>query len=666
MQASNKTTGTRRGFPLTTLFFCAFVVAIALGIRSMGAVSANPMTWWNALVRPDPTQMADLLLHYSVFPRFVVTLLVGSGLTIAAILFQIVLRNPIADSTTLGISAGAFLALSMANIWAPVFVDASRTLVAALGGLIAGAAVLALAWRSRLSPQTILLSGLLVNLYAGAVNTLLIMYHGGLIQLFIWGSGSLAMQDWSAVTLLLPNVAGVAVAALLFARPLSILTVSDEAARNLGVSPTSLRLICMIIGIWITAVCVSTVGIIGFVGLAAPELVRRYGFSSVKDQLLLAPPLGALLLWDADGLFQMVPTPSEISAGAAMAFVGAPLLLLISARSSHSNQVPAIEGGTKFIGMRGLWWIIILAAALVLASGSLFLGRGFDGWNIGGLSTLDATLHWRGPRLIVAVAAGMMLAISGVIVQRLTANPMASPELLGVTSGSAFAIVMVAIFFPAAPHWVHLCAAALGSFAVLLLMLLFSRKSGFAPDRIFVIGISLATFFSAVITVLLSTGDPRMYGLIGLLSGSTYMATPLDASIAVAAAILALIFVPFFCRWLDMMPLGRDFTRSLGLGSVRPNVTLLVFSSILVAVSVLAAGPLSFVGLIAPHMAKMSGARRTSTQIFAACLFAVALMTISDFVGRVAFVPRQLPVGLVATLIGMPYILWLICSPARA
>lgn len=636
-------------------------LAIVLTLRSAIAV-LPPGEWWQALSNPDTADMGDLLLHYSVAPRFFASLLVGAGLTVAAILFQSVLRNPAAESSTLGISAGAFLSLAVCGVFMPAVLDGHRTLAAGLGGAAAGALVLGLSWRSRFDPKVLLLCGLLVNLYAGALNTLLILSNGGLIHLFIWESGSLSMQDWGVVTMLVPNVLACWIIAMFLCRPLSVLGLSDEAAGSLGLSPKLLRWLAMILGTWLTAVCVAGVGVIGFIGLAAPEIVRQLGATKIRSQLLAAPVLGGCLLCSADAFFHWIPTPAEIPAGAAVALLGAPLLLWISSRREMqaSRTIELSESlRRRSVSLKPATAVLFASFVLVLIALSIFVGRGLGGWAVGGLHSLDATFFWRGPRLVVAVAAGIMLAVSGVLVQRLTGNPMASPELLGTSSGAAIAVVLVAIMFPSEPRWMGMLAAAGGSLLVLFLVIILGLRHAFAPDRIVIVGLSIATLFSAGISILLTSGDTRMYSLLDWLSGSTYLSTPSDAYLFSGLAFAAFVFVIPMARWLDILPLGSGTATGVGVSLTLTRLIILMVSSIFVGASVLAAGPLSFVGLIAPHAARMCGARHALVQIVLAAAIGGSLMGVADFIGRVAFVPRQMPAGLAATLIGGAYVLWL-------
>ncbi|OCJ09426.1 Fe3+-hydroxamate ABC transporter permease FhuB [Rhizobium sp. AC27/96] len=645
---------------VTGLVLALFSLALSLYGASR---TLSPDLWMQAAIAPDLHSIPQLTLHYSVLPRIVTAILIGAGLTLAGVLMQLTLRNPAAEPATLGVSAGAFLAMSAASLWAPSFVHSSRTAVALAGGIAASLLVFGLAWRSRFAAQVLLLAGLMTSLYAGGINTLLIMLHGGLIKLFIWGSGSLATQDWDTVLYLLPRLIPACLASLLLIRPIAVLTVSDEAATSLGASPAMIRLGGLALAVWIAAVCVAGVGVIGFIGLAAPEIVRRCGYRRVHEQLLAAPIFGALLLWATDQLFQILPTASEIPAGAATAFLGAPLLLwLIARRKDMAPIVKAeIEAASHRLRAQGPMLALIIATALVAAGFSLLIGRGLHGWTFTGLSSPEATLFWRGPRMVSAAAAAALISIAGCIVQRLTSNPLASPELLGISSGAACGVV-IALFIPGAGPAISIVLSMAGAATVLSLLLLFGHRKAFAPHDLFMFGVALTTCFSAVVSVLLASGNPRMFDLLRWLNGSTFLARPIDALILTISAILALALLPLFARWLALLPLGSTTQTALGMPVSRSRGLLLAFACMLVGLSVLMIGPLSFIGLMAPHMARMAGFRRPLMEMSAATAIGATLMILADWLGRILLFPNQLPAGLIATLIAAPYLFLLMAK----
>lgn len=642
---------------------CLVLAATSIGLcvhATMGLLPAS--VWWDAALSPDPTSLPQLTLHYVTLPRIACALIVGAALSLAGVLMQLVLRNPAAEPATLGVAPGAFLAVAAASIWMPTILQENRTAVALVGGALAGFLVFAIASRSRFNPQVLLLAGLLIGLLVGALNTLLIMLHGGLIRLFVWDSGSLVMQDWSVFSYLVPRLLPACLVSFVFVRPISLLALSDEAAHGLGGSPTLIRTAVLALAVWMAAVCVAAVGVIGFLGIAAGEIVRSIGYRRVRAQLMASAVIGALLLLCTDQILQALDTPSEIPAGAAAAFIGAPLLLWLMGRHSP-RLVPLIEHVrlARRVQRPVLVMGLLANIAVLAAVTSLLVGRGMDAWTFAGLSSPEATLFWRGPRLVAGAAASILVSISGVIVQRLTLNPLASPEMLGISAGAACGVI-VAILIPAGGAFIPPLLGMAGGGLVLTLIFVFGRRSRFAPHNMMMVGIAVTTCFSAVMSVLMSSGDPRMFDLMAWLSGSTFLAQPWQAFGLAAAAMLALASVPLLSRWLALLPLGMAVPRALGMSLEKSRGLLIAFASALIGLSVLMIGPLSFVGLMAPHMARMLGFRRPLAEIAAASLIGCCLMIVADWLGRNLLFPDQIPAGLIATLIAAPYMLVLMAS----
>ncbi|EOA2962428.1 iron chelate uptake ABC transporter family permease subunit, partial [Yersinia enterocolitica] len=178
----------------------------------------------------------------------------------------------------------------------------------------------------------------------------------------------------------------------------------------------------------------------------APLLAKILGARRLSQRLILAPVLGALLLWVTDqGLIWLAQVWQEIPTGAATALIGAPLLLWLLPRL-HSATAPSMDFGDNVPAERqylGLWisgGLLILFAGLAVA---LMFGRDSYSWNWISGGDIQALLHWRWPRVLAALAAGMMLAVAGTLIQKLTGNPMASPEVLGISSGASFGVVIM-------------------------------------------------------------------------------------------------------------------------------------------------------------------------------------------------------------------------------
>ena len=144
------------------------------------------------------------------------------------------------------------------------------------------------------------------------------------------------------------------------------------------------------------------------------------------------------------------------------------------------------------------------------------------------------------------------------------------------------------------------------------------------------------------------------------LAGSTYTITPADAALALALCVVLCALTPLCKRWLQILPLGEASARALGVSTRGARFALLVLIALLTAAATLVVGPLSFVGLTAPHFARLLGARRPLQQVLLAAPIGALTIVVANWLGRALLMPRELPAGLVATLLGAPYLMWLL------
>ncbi|MDM5150818.1 Fe(3+)-hydroxamate ABC transporter permease FhuB [Aeromonas salmonicida] len=619
--------------------------------------------WWQTLFAPNLDDARQAVVHFSWLPRLTVTLLAGGALGLAGTLMQQVLRNPLASPTTLGVASGAQLALMMVTLFAPSWLLLGREWIAMAGGSLAMALVFALAWRRQLNPVVIVFAGLVINLYLAAISMgLLLFFQEELKGLMVWGSGSLAQNSWSGVHYLLPRLLVVALVAGVLVRPLRVLELDDASARSLGVSLQHLRLAGLGLAVFVTACVVSVVGLIGFIGLAAPAMVRLLGIRQLGQRLLLGPVLGALLLAATDLLLQSVSRfwPMLIPTGAMTALLGAPLLLWLIPRLSFKSGTPKASAGllvARHPAPTRLITLLLFGLGLAII-GSLLFGQGMHGWSWPSWLRWQAQLEWRLPRTLAAGAAGVLLALAGTLLQRVSNNPMASPELLGVSGGTFMGVIATALLLPALPLPIMLLGGLLGAFACLLLLVLVNRKHGFQPERILLSGIAITALFEPLQAIALANGDMRVQQLLSWMSGSTYYVTPLIASALVVLAVVMLAACLFISRWLDLLPMGPALATALGIRLNRAQLAILLLVAVLTASATLVVGPLSFVGLLAPHMAKLMGLVRARWHLLGAAASGALLMVSADWVGQQILFPQEVPVGLVSTLLGGAYFMW--------
>ncbi|MBT9372218.1 Fe(3+)-hydroxamate ABC transporter permease FhuB [Rhizobium sp. CSW-27] len=622
-----------------------------------------------AAARPAPdavTAMASTLFFFSTLPRMATALLAGACLALSGALFQMVLRNPLASPTTLGISAGANLALVAATLFVPGLLGFGRDLVALAGSLVAAGLVFLMGARHQFSPFSLVMSGLVVSLWCGALAAVLTLLNDRyLLGLFIWGAGSLSQQSWTIPLSLAPKLALALVLVGLLLRPLVLNELGEAGARALGLRTAELRLAAIAVAVALAAFVTSAVGVIGFIGLVAPTIARLCGARRPGAQLLWSTLIGAALLFLTDTVLMTIAGrfADFLPTGAVTAVFGSPLLLLLLPRLKTRHRVmqapaPGKAGaaGRRLDSARLLR--LLLPAALLVLLLALVIGRSPDlGLRLMPADLAGDLLSLRLPRILAAFAAGMMLAAAGTILQRLTGNEMASPEVLGISAGATLGVA-AALFLIAAPGLVlQLGFSALGAFAVLAAIFLVSARSGLQPERVLLAGIALSAMADAVIGAIGAAGDPRLVFLLRWMSGSTYGVTMEGAALALIAA-LVLLFLTGLCRrWLDLLPLGAAAAGAIGVPLRPARLCLMALAGLLSAAATMSVGPLSFVGLMAPHLARQLGLTRAAPQLLAACLFGGMLMVAADWIGRSAVYPYEIPAGLVSALIGAPFLI---------
>lgn len=602
-----------------------------------------------------------LLIRNYTLPRIYIALLAGGILGFASLLLQQVMANPLASDNTLGISSGSQFALFLVAIFAPQWLEYGSSLIAVAGAALSLLLVLSLAMRKTMSPLLLILAGLVVNLYLGSFSAMMMLFYPeesrGLAQ---WGAGSLVQDSWhNSVILSLQAVPMFVIIGLLI-RPFSILALNESNAKSLGVPVNQLRLIGVLVAAFLIASVVSAVGMLGFVGLASAPMVRQFGVRSFRGQLFGAFVLGALLLSITDLALQLLAHFKGISlpTGAVTALLGTPLLLWLMFRvlpQSGRLQEQHLQKNRQF---RPLTFGVMLGALTLAIFVALTVGK-FEWWGFS-ISFDSALFDLRYPRVLVALSAGILLSISGVILQRLTLNPMASPELLGVSSGTSMGILALLFLFNAQQTEYFWLAGILGALAALLVLAMINQRSGMLPEKVLLTGISLSALFDTLQRIVIAIGDPRANQLLAWTSGSTQS---VNGDFALPFFVISVGLLPvslIFHRWLELLELQAPTAQALGLNLKRSRLILILFSALLTALATLIIGPLSFIGLLVPQMARFLGVNKARAQILISAVLGGLIMVFADWLGRQILFPYEVPAGLVATLIGGTYFLLMV------
>lgn len=315
------------------LFFTGFTIFAMVASLTLGSVDISFSTIVHTLL--GNVQTTDEMVIWDIrFPRNIVGALVGANLAVSGAILQAVMKNPLADPGIVGVSSGAGLAGVIMLIFMP---EASILLtpVAFVGAMLSAAAVYALAWKNGIRPTRIILAGVAVSAFLGSgISALLVFYSDKVQGALLWMVGGLSARSWPQVETLFPYTILGLVLALAGCKALTILSLGDETARGLGVPVERVRFSMTAVAALLAAGAVSVAGLIGFVGLVVPHIVRLIIGTDYKYVIPGSAILGAGVLVFCDTLGRVAFSPIEIPAGIIMAFLGAPFFLYLLRRSS--------------------------------------------------------------------------------------------------------------------------------------------------------------------------------------------------------------------------------------------------------------------------------------------------------------------------------------------
>jgi ABC-type Fe3+-siderophore transport system permease subunit len=280
---------------------------------------------------------------------------------------------------------------------------------------------------------------------------------------------------------------------------------------------------------------------------------------------------------------------------------------------------------------------------------------------IGGESKFTFIIkEYRLPRAVVAMLAGAGLAVSGVILQALIRNSLASPDVIGITKGAGFAAALVLFVFPKSPVYVLPAAAVAGALLAFGILVALSRRMTLPPATFALVGIAVSAVFQAGIQYLLVKNPSNINVALLWMAGSLF-GRDWDEALMLLPWIAVLVpLIWWQSLKLDVFRLGDHWSVALGLRVRRERFLLLLFAVCLAGFSVAAVGAISFIGLLAPHIARLLVGGRHHLLTPVAAVLGADLMLLGDVVGRIVIIPREVPVGIATAVLGAPYFLYLL------
>ena len=307
--------------------------------------------------------------------------------------------------------------------------------------------------------------------------------------------------------------------------------------------------------------------------------------------------------------------------------------------------------------------VSVLAAAPIGASNLDFSQvwssvGGRLGFPVEPLTRAEDSLIWdlRLPRTLMAALVGAILALSGVVLQSLTRNDLADPYLLGMSSGASFGAVLVVSLGLTSSAIGLTMGAFVGGLASIALLLLLIGRTGLDALRVVLVGIIVGQLFNAVMSVTLvasadaETTRAMTFWLMGSMSAARWG----NVLVAVVLCVAAVVIMMGFHRSLDVMSFGADTAQSLGVPVARTRFILLLTTALLTAACVASVGAIGFVGLVVPHLARFLVGPGHLRLLPVSAVLGGVLLVWADALSRVAFAPREVPVGTLTALIGVP------------
>ena len=268
-------------------------------------------------------------------------------------------------------------------------------------------------------------------------------------------------------------------------------------------------------------------------------------------------------------------------------------------------------------------------------------------------------LYVRMPRTAGCLVSGAALAVSGAVIQTVLSNPLASPNVIGINAGAGASVALCCAVAPTMVGITPLAAFA-GAFGSALLVLTISQRAGASRMTLILTGVALSSIFSALVDLVVTLAPDALNGYSDFRVGGLDSVTMARVTPAAVVGAVCLAGVLLLTNELDLLALGSETAQSLGLRVEKMRVILLALAAGLAGAAVSVAGLIGFVGLIVPHLIRRFLGEESRPLVIGCAFGGAALLTVCDTAARTLFAPYEIPVGVVLSLGGGPFFLWLL------
>lgn len=275
--------------------------------------------------------------------------------------------------------------------------------------------------------------------------------------------------------------------------------------------------------------------------------------------------------------------------------------------------------------------------------------------------TVNYQVIWnvRLPRTIVAGLVGVCFSLAGAILQGIMRNPLASPNIIGVSSGGGLAALIILILFPEY-YYIVPAGAFIGALLATLIIYSLAWKEGIRPTRLILAGVAISSILSAGINALMTFYPDRVAGVIGFMVGGLSSTTWTQVNMIFPYTITGIILVLFMPNKLNILMLGDEIATGLGVKVERTRFFFIILASLLAGSAVSAVGLLGFVGLIVPHIARLLIGSDYRYLFPASIFLGASVVILCDTLARLLFAPMEIPVGIIMSACGGPFFLYLL------